>query len=373
MKTVLVTGANGFVGKNLVECLSRLDDVTTLVFNRGDSADNLQCLINKCDFIFHTAGVNRPVNTDDFDLVNVGLTDRVIDCIKISGRKIPIAYTSSIQTEINNPYGISKKNAEGHLIKFNKETYNPVYIYRLPNLFGKWCKPNYNSVVATFCYNISHNIEIVISDKNKILELAYIDDAVRSFVNILSIENSEKEYEYVNIDKTFRTTLGELSDKIIKIKKSRENLVIPCLEDEFMKYLYATYLSYLDHDDFSYPLEVKRDNRGWLTEIIKSEYAGQIFVSKSYAGIVRGNHYHDTKAEKFCLIQGKAVIKFRNILNNEVINYYVSDEKIEIVDIPPGYTHSIENIGDNEMIVIFWADKIFDPDGPDTYYRSVEV
>lgn len=373
MKTVLVTGSSGFIGKTLIEWLSRLDDINVLMFDKEDSIDNLQCIINKCDFIFHTAGVNRPIRVDEFNSINVGFTDRIIDCIKTSARKIPIAFTSSIQAKMDNPYGISKKNAEEHLINFNAETNNPVFIYRFPNIFGKWCRPNYNSVVATFCYNISHNMEITISDENKMLELAYIDDVMKSFINLLSIENSNKEYEYISIDKTFRITIGELADKIYKIKKNRENLIMPDLKDKFMKYLYATYLSYLDDDKFAYSLEMKNDNRGWLTELIKSENAGQIFVSKSYSGVIRGNHYHDTKVEKFCLIQGKAVIKFRSILNNEIIKYYVSDERIEIVDIPPGYTHAIENVGNNEMIVLFWVDEIFNLNEPDTYYMGVEI
>lgn len=372
MKTVLVTGSRGFVGKNLVEWLSRLNEVNVLQFDKEDSIDNLQYLINQCNFIFHTAGVNRSENIEDYNSVNVGLTDRIIDCIKITGIKIPIVFTSSIQAEMNNPYGISKKKAEENLIRFHKQTDNPIYIYRLSNLFGKWCRPNYNSVVATFCYNISHNKEISISDQNKILELTYIDDVMKSFINLLSNEKRYEESIYVNIDRTYKISLGELAEQIYKFKESKKTLIISDMKNEFLKCLYATYLSYLDEDNLSYPLDMKKDNRGWLTELIKSENSGQIFISKSYPGVIRGNHYHDTKVEKFCLVQGKAIIKLRNILKNEVIKYYVSDEKIEIVDIPPGYTHSIENIGEKEMIVIFWADEVFNPDEADTYYLGVE-
>jgi UDP-2-acetamido-2,6-beta-L-arabino-hexul-4-ose reductase len=263
--------------------------------------------------------------------------------------------------------------AENVLIKYAKKNSVPVYIYRLPNAFGKWSRPNYNSVVSTFCYNISHNLDISISDPKRELELVYIDDIVGEFVSLLNRDAGDFHKYYYNIGRTFKVTLGELADKIYQIRGMRKTLIVPDLSDIFMKFLHATYLSYLDKDDFSYKLNSKEDKRGDFNELIKSNSFGQISVSRSRKGIVRGNHYHNTKNEKFCVIKGRALIKLRDILDDKIITYYVSDGKIEIVDIPPGYTHSIENLteGDGEMILLIWANEMFDPENPDTYYCEV--
>jgi len=256
-------------------------------------------------------------------------------------------------------------------IEYSREKDVKIYIYRFPNVFGKWCRPNYNSVVATFCHNISHGLDILISGVNKKLELVYVDDVVAEFLNVLSQEREDKGEYYHKIERTFKITLGELAEKIYQLKDVRKTLVVPDLSDDFMKCLHATYLSYLDKDDFSYKLDLKTDQRGALAELIKSEQFGQIFVSTSHKGIIRGNHYHNTKVEKFCVLKGKAVIKLRHIFEDEVLSYYVSGEQIEVIDIPPGYTHSIENLGNDEMIVLFWANQIFDPNKTDTYFEEV--
>jgi UDP-2-acetamido-2,6-beta-L-arabino-hexul-4-ose reductase len=289
------------------------------------------------------------------------------------GKKIPVVITSSIQAESDNPYGKSKKRAEDELIKYSKKNRIPVYIYRLPNVFGKWSKPNYNSVVSTFCYNISHNLDIVISDTEKELELVYIDDVVDEFIKLLFREDRDLDKYFYNIKRVFKVSLGELADKIYQIRNMRKTLIVPDLSDDFTKFLHATYLSYLDKNDFSYEMDSKEDSRGNFTELIKSNFFGQISISKSCKGIIRGNHYHNIKNEKFCVIQGEAVIKLRNILDDKIIPYHVSDKKVEIVDIPPGYTHSIENLtdGDGEMILLIWANEVFDPENPDTYYCEV--
>jgi len=228
-------------------------------------------------------------------------------------------------------------------------------------------------VISTFCYNISHNLDITISNTMKELELVYIDDVVNEFFSLLDKEEVDLQKHFYNIKRTFRVTLGELADKLYKIKEIKKTLIIPDLSDIFMKYLHTTYLSYLEKDDFSYEMDSKEDNRGDFTELIKSEFSGQVSISRSKKGVIRGNHYHNTKNEKFCVIQGNAVIKLRNILDDKIISYYVSDKKIEIVDIPPGYTHSIENLteGDGEMILLIWANEIFNPENPDTYYCEV--
>jgi len=373
MKKVLVTGSNGFIGKNLIEELRRLEDVEIRMFDVNDDIGALAEHLRDADIVFHLAGVNRPEKVEEFETGNTGLTQNIVDMLEKSNRNIPVVLSSSIQATLDNPYGISKKRAEDILIEYSLKNDAKVYIYRFPNVFGKWCRPNYNSVVATFCYNISHGLNISISDVNKKIELVYIDDVVGEFLNILSQEGEDRNKYHYKINRTFRIHLRELAEKIYQIRDMRKSLLVPDLSNDFMKYLHATYLSYLDKDDFSHKLDLKTDQRGILAELIKSKHFGQIFVSTSHEGIIRGNHYHNTKVEKFCVLKGEAVIKFRNILEDEVLSYHVSGEEIEIVDIPPGYTHSIENLGDGEMIVLFWANQIFDPDKPDTYYSEVEV
>jgi UDP-2-acetamido-2,6-beta-L-arabino-hexul-4-ose reductase len=372
-KTVLVTGSEGFIGKNLIVRLQELDNIKIKSFDKEDNIDTLKKYLQESDFIFHLAGVNRPKNVEEFEKVNAGLTTTLVELLEEIGNKIPIVITSSIQAELDNPYGKSKKMAEDELIKYAEKNSVPVYIYRLPNAFGKWSRPNYNSVVSTFCYNISHNLDITISDPKRELELVYIDDIVDEFVSLLSSEVENIEKKFCKINRTFKITLGELADKIYQIRDMRKSLIVPDLSDNFMKYIHATYLTYLDKDDFSYEMDSKEDNRGSFIELIKSNSFGQVSVSMSRKGIIRGNHYHNTKNEKFCVIKGKAVIKLRNILDDKIISYYVSDKKIEVVDIPPGYTHSIENLtaGDGEMILLIWANEIFDPENPDTYYCEV--
>ena len=373
MKTVLVTGGEGFIGKNLIARLREIDNVAIKSFDKDDDINTLIKYLQDSDFIFHIAGVNRPKNIEEFEKVNVGLTKTIIRLLDEMNKKTPIVITSSIQAELDNPYGKSKKRAEDELIKYCDKNSVPVYIYRLPNVFGKRSMPNYNSVVATFCDNISHNLDIIISDTKKELELVYIDDVVNEFVKLLFKGDIDLKRYFYNIKRVFKVSLGELADKIYQIKDMRKTLIVPDLSDDFMKSLHATYLTYLDKNDFSYKMDLKEDDRGSFIELIKSNSFGQVSVSRSRKGIIRGNHYHNTKNEKFCVIKGKAVIKLRDILDDKIISYYVSDRKIEIVDIPPGYTHSIENLteGDGEMILLIWANEIFDPKNPDTYYCEV--
>ena len=373
MKTVLVTGSEGFIGKSLIVRLEELDNVTIKSFDKDDSIDTLKKYLKETDIIFHFAGVNRPKKVEEFEKVNTGLTKDIVNLLEEMDKKTPIVITSSIQAELDNPYGKSKKMAEDELTKYAKKNSVPVYIYRLPNVFGKWSRPNYNSVVSTFCYNISHNLDITISDPKRELELVYIDDIIDEFISLLSRGASDFNKYYYNIGRTFKVTLGGLADKFYKIKEIRKTLIVPDLSDVFMKNLHSTYLSYLDKDDFLCEMDSKEDKRGDFIELIKSNSFGQISVSRSKKGVIRGNHYHNTKNEKFCVIKGEAVIKLRNILEDKVISYYVSDKKIEVVDIPPGYTHSIENLtdGNSEMILLIWANEIFDSKNPDTYYCEV--
>lgn len=370
MKKVLVTGAAGFLGRNLVAALQRREDVALSTFVSKDDRSVLYTALKDADVIYHLAGVNRPETEEEFESGNAGLTKEILDALQAGDRKPVVVLSSSTQAERDNPYGRSKKLAEDALLDFNCRTGAPVCVYRLPNLFGKWSRPNYNTVVATFCHNIARGLDITISDPNHELELAYADDVVTAFLRHLDSAPAPGQQRY-SVGRTFRVTLGELAERIRCLRDVRETLQVPDLSDPFMVCLHATYLSFLPEDEFAYPVKLNRDDRGWLFELIKSEHFGQIFVSKTYPGITRGNHFHDTKLEKFCVIQGEGVIRFRMIDSDEILEYPVNDQQVKVVDIPPGYTHSIENTGDGEMICLFWANQIFDPKHPDTYFVPV--
>jgi len=371
IKDVLITGSNGFIGKNLIEGISRLKNIEIFRFDLDSDPDLLVSYIRAADIIFHLAGVNRPERIEEYEIGNVYFTQTIVKILEKLKKNIPIVFTSSVQAEMQNPYGLSKKKAEAILIEYSQKNNAKIYIYRFSNVFGKWSRPNYNSAVATFCHNISRGLDIQISDVHKEIELVYIDDIVDEFLKLISEDSSNIEKKYYSIEQTFRITLGELVNKIYLLRDIRQTLILPNFADKFMKCLYATYLSFLDKKDFSTNLEIKKDQRGSLVEILKSHHFGQIFISKSHKGVIRGNHYHNTKVEKFCVIKGKASIHLRNILENEILTYPVSDEQIEIIDIPPGYTHSIENSSEEELIVLFWANQIFDPQNPDTHFNQV--
>ena len=372
MKNVLVTGANGFIGKNLITALSRRRDdeaVNIVEFTSSHGADELADKVQQADLIFHLAGANRPPDEKDFDTVNRGLTEQIVKLAVNSPRKPAIVFSSTIQAIRDNAYGKSKLAAEEVLIEYQKRSGKSVAIYRLPNVFGKWSRPNYNTVVATFCHNISRGKEIQINDPEHKMTLVYVDEVVRCFSRHLTAETNFDLF--CDVDETFEIAVGELANRIRDIHKIRSTLEMPDLSDRLTKYLYTTHLSFLPEEQFSYNVNLRTDDRGWLFELIKSEKFGQIFVSTTKPGITRGNHYHDTKVEKFCLIQGRGVVRFRLPGDDEILEYPVDDQQIKIVDIPPGFTHSIENTGEQNMIVLFWANEIFNPDEPDTYWIPV--
>lgn len=370
MKNVLVTGAAGFVGKNLVTALRRLDDVAVFTYAKGDDRSVLESALLKADVIYHLAGVNRPEKEEEFALGNSGFTGEIVQSLFKHGRTPKIILPSSSQAALDNPYGRSKKAAEDVLLDYNRATDAPVAIYQLPGVFGKWSRPNYNTVVATFCHNIARGLDIHISNPDHEIELVYIDDVLAEFMRHLG-EYGDAARQRYTVARTFRVTLGDLAKRIRQLHAIRETLVIPDLADDFMKCLHATYLSFLPEDDFAYPVKMFTDNRGWLFELIKSKHFGQIFVSKTLPGITRGDHYHDTKLEKFCVIQGQGIIRFRHIHSREILVYPVDGSAIKVVDIPPGYTHHIENLGESEMIVLFWANQVFNPANPDTFMAPV--
>ena len=370
MKNILVTGSDGFIGKNLIQALKRLEDVKVFGYDINDDINPLKEAVRRADIIFHLAGVNRPEKTEEYETGNVGFTRTLISMVEESKVKPLIIFSSSIQATLDNPYGLSKRKAEEELINWAKRSGQAVVIYRLPNVFGKWCRPNYNSAVATFCYNIARDLDVRIIDPERVVELVYIDDVVKAFLDHIK-NRSENEVYYNNVTPVFKVTVKRIVEIIKGFKNTRSDLTIPDFSDPFIKRLYATYLSYLPQDKFAYQPEIKVDNRGILAELLKSKAFGQIFVSRTKPGITRGNHFHDTKVEKFCVLDGQAIIRFRDVRGKDVIEYQVSGEQITIVDIPPGYTHSIENIGQKELIVLFWANEIFDPENPDTYRLEV--
>ncbi|MBF7018001.1 capsular polysaccharide biosynthesis protein CapF [Staphylococcus durrellii] len=367
---IVITGSNGFVGKNLKEDMRSMTNYVIYEINRQTSTREMEQALLESDFVVHLAGVNRPKDDAKFKEGNVDFFSQVLEILKRNSKKPTVLFSSSIQAEKNNPYGESKREGEAMLRQFSKENGNDVYIYRLLNLFGKWCKPNYNSVIATFCHKIAHDEEIQVNDRNVILSLNYIDDVIKEFKNAIegqpNLENGTP-----TVPNAFKVSLGEIVDLLYKFKKTREDRKLPKLDDLFEKDLYSTYLSYLPKDAFSYPLITHEDHRGSFTEFIKSPDRGQVSVNVSKPGVLKGEHWHHTKNEKFLVVSGKGVIRFRKIGEDEVIEYHVSEDKLEVVDIPVGYTHNIENLGVTDMVTIMWVNEMFDPNNADTYFEEV--
>ncbi|MHB9035046.1 MAG: polysaccharide biosynthesis C-terminal domain-containing protein [Armatimonadota bacterium] len=370
IRSVLVTGADGFIGKNLIEALKLREDVEILRYDINNSPADLEAYLQKADVVFHLAGVNRPKTEDEFEKGNHGLTADICRILSDINRAPLIAISSSIQAELDNPYGTSKRRAEEELSAFADRTGARVVIFRLKNVFGKWCRPNYNSVTATFCHNIARNVPITVSDPANILKLVYIDDVVKAFIELLN-EAGNARSEYREVEPFYTITLGELEGKIRSFREMRSSLMLTNFEDRFTRALYATYLSCLPDNEFGYDLDIKTDNRGCLAEFMKSEQFGQLFVSRTKPGITRGNHWHHTKTEKFFTVEGNVVIRLRQIASDNVQEYSVRGEDMRVIDIPPGYTHSVENVGNAESVVLFWASEVFDPDNPDTYFEEV--
>ena len=376
-KQILITGSKGFIGQNLLLALRRSEGLHIETFDSDSNSDELPAKLAKSDIVYHLAGVNRPDDDTDFERVNHGLTQQIAEHLVAQKSSALVVFSSSTQAELGNPYGRSKQAAEQVLLDAQQQGLN-VCIYRLPGVFGKWSRPNYNTVVATFCHNIAHGLDIEISNRSQEITLAYVDEVVERFLSHVDQAPADTETDaktdtetWGTLNRTFCTTLGQLEEQICEIRDVRVTKKIPDFSDDFTRYLYTTYLSFLKQDDFAYQAEMRTDPRGWLFELVKSDSFGQIFVSTTHPGITRGNHYHDSKIEKFCVVQGRSLIRFRHVDSHEIIEYPVDDTDIKIVDIPPGYTHSIENIGDTEMVTIFWANEVFDPDTPDTYWEEV--
>ncbi len=370
---ILVTGSKGFVGKNLIAELHNQGYTDLFEFDIDTDINHLKEYAGEAEFVFHLAGVNRPENPEEFMSGNFGFTSLLLDSLKKCKNKAPVLITSSTQAVLDNPYGKSKKAGEDLLFDYSRETQTPVYVYQLPNVFGKWCRPNYNSAVATFCNNIANDLPIQINDPNVDMNLAYVDDVVKSFINKLKDNDRYKNLSrmYEKVDPVHHVKLGAIVDLLYQFKESRNNLQVPNMEDLFSKKLYSTYLSYLPENKFSYPLKMNIDQRGSFTEFLKSNDRGQVSINISKPGITKGNHWHHTKNEKFLVVSGKGVIRFRKIGSSEIIEYYVSGDKLEVVDIPVGYTHNIENLGETDMVTVMWVNEIFDKEHPDTFFLEV--
>lgn len=365
---VLVTGAHGFIGRNLNAHLQAREDCVVSLFDAHNSPDDLRAGLETADIVYHLAGVNRTETTEEFEIGNAGLTRDICEILRELGRAPVIVMSSSVQAELANPYGVSKRHAEDALREFAARSGARVRIFRLKNVFGKWCRPNYNSVVATFCHNIANDLPIHISDPSREIELLYVDDVVKAFLAELPIQASSNGSPDIP---SFHLTLGDLAGRIQLFHDMQTNLLTPDFAVRFSQQLYATYLSYVSDAARRRQLEIKSDPRGCLAEFIKSKQFGQVFVSRTRPGVTRGNHYHQTKVEKFLVVEGEGVIRMRHIESSQVLEYAVRGEAFEVIDIPPGYTHSIENIGASDMITIFWASEIFDTDRPDTYFLPV--
>lgn len=371
MKKILVTGSQGFIGKNLCVALKRHEGFEVLEFDVQNSPEDLAQLAAQADLVFHLAGVNRPKDPVEFTTGNTDLTRALTAALTAAGRKTPVVLSSSIQATLENPYGQSKKGAEEALLEYHRKTGAPVYLYRFPNVFGKWSRPNYNTVVATFCHNISRGLPVQLSNRDNVIQFVYVDTVVAEFLAIASRDSHDSATTLCEVTETHRITLGDLHDLIVSFRENRRTGMLPDLSKPLVKYLYSTYLSFLEEKDFAYPVDLKTDDRGWLFELVKSSSAGQVFVSLTKPGVTRGNHYHHTKVEKFCVIQGEGVIRFRSVLGDEVLEYPVNGRDIRVVDIPPGYTHSIENTGRTDLLTLFWANELLDPQRPDVYFEKV--
>ena len=368
-RKVIVTGARGFIGRHLMEALNRHPAVDVQGFDIDSSPGVLAEALRKTDVVFHLAGINRPERIEEYEEGNHLFTKKLCTILEEAGRTPMVVFSSSIQAELDNPYGISKRKAENVLKEWVERTGCQIIIFRLKNVFGKWCRLNYNSVVATFCHNIAKELPIKVSDPAKKIELVYIDDVVSAFINCL--DSHSEGWEYREVSPLFAITLRDLARQIESFRESRKTLFVPELDNPFIKRLYATYLSYLDKNNFAYKLMTFTDSRGGLAEFLKQNHFGQLFISRTKPGVTRGNHFHHTKAEKFFVIEGKAIIRFRKLDENEVIEYKVSGKEFRVLDIPPGYTHSIENIGPNDLITIFWASEIYDASLQDSYPLAV--
>lgn len=366
---ILVTGSKGFIGKNLVTELSQSESYQIDTFDRDDDILSLKSKILHADAIFHLAGENRPNDDKEFDITNHQLTRKICQIIENLNKKIPIIFSSSTQAKEENLYGKSKLAAENVLLELSNKIGCPIIIYRLPGVFGKWSKPNYNSVVATFCFNIANQLPIKINDSNKLLKLVYIDDVINSFVQTL--QKIDNKTQWNSVSPVYSITIQELAEQIQLFSDSRKTLITERVGSKLIRALYATYLSFLAPNQFKYDLPSFPDERGVFAEVLKTKDSGQFSFFTTLPGVTRGQHYHHSKSEKFIIIKGKARFRFRHLITNDRFEIFSSSDKLEIVETIPGWVHDITNVGENKMIAMLWANEIFDRNQPDTISSEV--
>ena len=368
---VLITGSNGFIAKNFIIRLGELNDFETVTFSRQTSERQLINIVADVDAVVHLAGVNRPLLPEDFIAGNSGLTQSLCQALLDSERTVPVIFTSSIQAAQDNPYGKSKLAAENALRDYAAQTGAAVYIYRLPNVFGKWCKPNYNSVVATFCHNTANGLPIQINDSNAHLSLVYVDDLVDEFINVLNNKPAVDTSSFCTVPVHYQTTVGKLALQLEAFRDSRTTLVSEKVGTGLIRALYSAYMSYLPTTAFAYEVPKFSDPRGDFVEMLKTKDSGQLSYFTAHPGITRGGHYHHSKTEKFLVVKGQACFGFRHILTDETYQLFTSGDQPKIVETIPGWSHDITNIGQEEMIVMLWANEIFDHTRPDTIASKV--
>jgi UDP-2-acetamido-2,6-beta-L-arabino-hexul-4-ose reductase len=366
---IVVTGGDGFIGQNLRLRLRELGHADVLSVTRGTSDAALRAAMAKADFVFHLAGVNRPKDVGDFDEGNRGLTATICAALRVSGRKVPLVYSSSTQATLDNPYGRSKRAAEIELERYAASTGSRVFVLRLTNVFGKWCRPNYNSVVATFCHNLVHGLPITVNDPDAPLFLLYVDDAVERMIRLL--DPAEASPGFVDVGPRYQTTVGEVAAILQTFVENRRTLVIPAVGTGLTRALYATYLSYLPASDFAYGLRRHAEPRGVFVEVLKTPDCGQFSYFTAPPGVTRGEHYHHSKTEKFLVVKGTARFRFRHIITNETFELVIEGDAARIVETVPGWAHNITNIGSDEIVVMLWANEVYDPRHPDTIASKV--
>lgn len=368
---IVITGADGFIGKNLRVALEERGGVDLISIARAASPQQLEQAVSAADAVVHLAGVNRPQNTEEFVQGNAELTLAVCRAISHCDRKVPLLLSSSTQAERDNPYGASKRAAEEHVFTLHLDTGAPVAVYRLPNVFGKWARPNYNSVVATFCHNVVHGLPLEIHDPEAKLRLVYVDDVVAEFLR--RIDGDWPEDGRAEVMPTYETTVGELAETVLAFRASRQTLMTERVGAGLTRALYSTYLSYLQPQQFKYRVPSYGDPRGLFVEFLKTPDCGQFSFFTAHPGVTRGGHYHHSKSEKFLVIKGRARFGFRHILSGEICELHVNGDEPTVVETVPGWAHDITNVGDTEMIVLLWANEIFDRARPDTYASEVRA
>lgn len=365
---ILVTGSNGFIAKNLIQFLSEKPEIEILKAHRETTDQEFEQSVLAADWIIHLAGVNRPLNESEFAEGNTTLTEKIAQILQQANKKTPVILSSSIQVERDNPYGKSKLGGEQALVALNQAQGNLVYICRLANVFGKWSRPNYNSAVATFCHNVANDLPLQIHDENAVIRLVYVDDVVETFWNILNGQQVEQIFQ---VEPEYQITVGDLAKVLNGFKASRDTLITDRVGTGLTRALYSTYLSFFKPEQFDYSVPKYGDARGVFVEMLKTPDAGQFSYFTAHPGITRGGHYHHTKTEKFLVIKGKALFKFKHVVTGEFYELETQGDEPRIVETVPGWTHDITNIGDDEMIVMLWANEIFDRNKPDTYAMPI--